>query len=254
MSASRGAGADVEGAVGGVGLEVDAAARAGVVGAAADRVEGEAGCGRVGGVDLDGGGDGGGVADVVGAGEGVDVAAGGEAVLGGGADEGGGGAEAAAGVGAGVGGGGADEGGGGEAGLGRGLVLGPVGAQPDREGAVLVVAAAATASGGGAVHRQRPTSRRGRVVREGQRACGLRVPCDVSAREGLGRRARRPLRPAERVGVEGAACRGRHGRGRVRPACAATGECRGVGGGRPGLPSETEFVIRKLPPPTTEPR
>ena len=57
------------------------------------------GNGRTVGVDLDGGLDGGGVADVVGAGEGVAVAAGGEPVLGGVADDRGRGGEGAADVG-----------------------------------------------------------------------------------------------------------------------------------------------------------
>src|SRR5207249_4243805 len=70
------AGADVEAAVGGVGLEVDARARAGVVGAAGRVRGGERGRGRVGGVDLDDRRDGDGVADVVGAAEGVLVTAG----------------------------------------------------------------------------------------------------------------------------------------------------------------------------------
>src|SRR5262249_56640972 len=61
---------DVDRAVGGVGLEVEAAASAWVVEAAAGVAEGEGRCARVAGVDLDDRRDGGGVADVVGAGEG----------------------------------------------------------------------------------------------------------------------------------------------------------------------------------------
>src|SRR5207237_5701275 len=118
---------------------VEARAAAGVVHAAPDVAEREARRSRIARVDLDGGGDGDAVADVVGTGQGVLVTTRREPALGGRADEGRGGTEGAADVRGGGGGARAHERRGSKTRGRRALRLGVVGAAVDREAAVRVV-------------------------------------------------------------------------------------------------------------------
>ena len=171
-------GGDVEGA--GAGGAVEGGGAGGVdVGAGVG--EAQARCGRGAGVDLDDGRDRDGVADVVGAGQDVAVAAGGEAALGRGADESGGRAVRGAGV-----------------CVERSLLaserragdpgerIGVVGAEADREGAVVVVALRAAAGSCDGVDRQRAAGRRGSVGGEGEVGGGRAEQCLVAGGDRLG--------------------------------------------------------------------
>ncbi len=171
-------GGDVEGAAAGGPVE---GRGAGGVHVGARVRENQARSRRCAGVDLDDSGDGRGVADVVGAGEDVAVAAGGEAALGRGADEGGGGAVGRAGV-----------------GVERALLtgqrrggktrgrVGVVGADADRERAVVVVALGAAAACGDGVDRQRAAGRCHGVAREREVGGGRAEQRLVAGGDGLG--------------------------------------------------------------------
>ena len=206
----RRGGADVERPVRSVGLEVDACPRAGVVGAAGRVRRGQRRGARVGGVDLDGGGDRDRVADVVGTGQGVLVTTRREPALGGRADEGRRRREGAADVRGGVGGARAHERRGSKTRGRRALRLGVVGAAVDREAAVRVVDRRTAGRGSRPIDAQRPAGRRRRVVDDRGDVRGrLVVPVVLLCQRPLGGgrdsvRTRSPLIGGGRVARPGA--------------------------------------------------
>ena len=187
-------GGDVEGAAAGGPVE---GGGAGGVDVGAGVGEHQARSGRRARVDLDDRRDRDRVADVVGAGEDVAVAAGGETALGRGADQGGGGAVGGAGV-----------------GVERALLarqrggaktrdrIGVVGAETDREGAVVVVALGAAGARRDGVDRQRAAGGCGGVGGEGEVGGGRAEQRRVARGNRL--RAVRLRRSGECVGAGGA--------------------------------------------------